>query len=64
MDDLEPTAKPDLALAGLAKQDLSDLSVDDLQERIENMRAEITRCEELITARGSTRAAADALFKS
>ena len=59
-----PTPKADLSLDGLIKQDLSDLSVDDLKERIANLRAEITRCEALIEARGSSLAAAESLFKS
>lgn len=62
MDD-EPREKPDLLLAKLAKQDLSILSLDDLAERIANMKAEIARCEGLIAAKSSTRAAAEKLFK-
>lgn len=59
----EPKEKPDLILAKIAKQDLSTLSLDDLRERIANMKAEIARCEALIGAKSDTRAAAEKLFK-
>ena len=62
MDD-EPREKPDLLLARLARQDLSTLSLGDLGERIDNMKAEIARCEALIASKSDTRAAADKLFK-
>ncbi len=61
-DDL-PRERPDWALDKLVKQDISDLSVDDLKERIANMRAEIERCEAAIDQRGDTKAAAEKLFK-
>ena len=44
-------------------QDLSALSVGELQERIGELRAEITRLEAEMTSKGATRSAADALFK-
>ena len=59
-----PRKKPDLTLASLGKDDLYEMSVADLQERIESLRAEISRCEDAIKNRGDTRAAAENLFKS
>lgn len=44
-------------------QDLSTLSVADLDERIDQLRAEIARIETERAAKGATRNAADALFK-
>lgn len=63
MDIDEPKEKPDLILEKIAKQDLSILSLDDLRERIANMKADIARCEALIGSKSDTRAAADKLFK-
>ncbi len=39
------------------------MSIGDLEERIANLRAEIARCEKAIAERGSTKAAAEKLFK-
>jgi uncharacterized small protein (DUF1192 family) len=44
-------------------QDLSLLSVGELDERIMQLRAEIERLEAELTAKGSTKAAAEALFR-
>ena len=44
-------------------QDLSLFSVDELRERINQLRAEIGRLEDELTAKGSTKAAAEALFR-
>lgn len=44
-------------------QDLSLLSVGELDERIAVLRAEIARLEADRAAKGSTKAAAEALFK-
>ncbi len=63
MDDQPLNEKPDLSLAFLAKQDLYALSVDDLDERIAALKAEIERCEAAKGDRGSTRDAAEKLFK-
>lgn len=54
---------PDLTLDKLGKQDLYSLSAADLEERIASLRAEIARCEQEIAKRGSTRSAAEKLFK-
>lgn len=45
-------------------QDLSLLSVDELRERIGQLRQEIGRLEVELAAKGATKAAAEALFKS
>lgn len=63
MNDEAPRAIPDLTLKAIGKQDLYDMSVGDLEERIEALRTEIARCEAAVAARGSTRSAADKLFK-
>ena len=44
-------------------QNLSELSVDDLEERIGQLRAEIERLENERTAKGSSRLAAEAFFR-
>jgi uncharacterized small protein (DUF1192 family) len=44
--------------------DLSDASVGELAERIEALRAEITRCEEAMKAKDAARLAADSVFGS
>ncbi|MEM6414738.1 MAG: DUF1192 domain-containing protein [Pseudomonadota bacterium] len=56
--------KPDLTLSKIKKQDLYDLSVSDLEERISNLTNEIERCRSIINDRGDTRAAAEQLFKT
>jgi uncharacterized small protein (DUF1192 family) len=45
-------------------QDLSLLSVFELQERIAHLKAEITRLEAAVAAKSSAKSAADAFFKS
>lgn len=45
-------------------QDLSLLSVDELGERIDLLKAEIVRLEEARSRKQASRAAADAFFKS
>lgn len=64
MDPESLNEKPDMTLGFLAKQDLYGLSVGDLEERIAAMKTEIARCEKALSERGSTRAAAEQLFKS
>lgn len=44
-------------------QDLSLLSVGELGERIEMLKAEIVRLQADMAAKGSTRSAAEALFR-
>ncbi len=44
-------------------QDLGKLSVDELRARIDMLRGEIARIEAAVEAKGSTRSAAEALFR-
>lgn len=62
--DLEEPQETDLSLAFLCKQDIYDLSVGDLEERIVAMREEIVRCEAAIKDRSASKSAAENLFKS
>ena len=64
MDPDDINEKPDMTLSFLAKQDLYEMSVDDLKDRIAAMRAEITRCEAALGDRDSSRSEAEKLFKS
>ena len=50
LEDLFPS-KPDDPLVALARQDLDPLSIEELGERIEALKAEITRVEAHIAAR-------------
>jgi len=63
MDEEALNEKPDMTLGYLAKQDLYDLSVSDLEERISALKMEITRCEKTLGDRGSSKSEADKLFK-
>ena len=62
LDDLFPS-KPDDPLIALAKQDLDPLSIEELQERIEALKAEIARVEAHRSAATKHRSAAEELFK-
>lgn len=44
-------------------QDLSLLSVGELRERIERLKAEIARLEQELNSKGASKSAAEALFK-
>jgi uncharacterized small protein (DUF1192 family) len=57
----EPRKKP--ARIHEIGQDLSLLSVAELRERVERLRAEIARLEADMAAKGETKAAAEALFR-
>lgn len=60
-EDLEPRVKKQ----GLPLFiDLSDFSIDELEARIAAMEGEIERCRQEIAGKKSTRASADAIFKS
>lgn len=63
MEDDRPRELPDLTLEKICKQDLYTMSVGDLKARIDNLKAEIARCEAAIATRNDTRSAADKLFK-
>lgn len=51
-------------LTDLETEDLSTISVEELEDRISRLKAEIVRTETEITAKQASRAAADAFFKS
>ena len=61
-DDLFPS-KPDDPLVALGRQDLDPLSIEELQERVEILRAEIARVEAHMDAATKHRSAAEQLFK-
>lgn len=61
-DENLPRRKDDLA-AQLGKQDLDPLSVDELNERVALLEAEIARSKSKIQYAVNHRASADALFK-
>lgn len=63
MEDDRPRELPDLTLEKISRQDLYTMSVGDLAARIDNLKAEIARCEAAIATRNDTRSAADKLFK-
>ncbi|MDP9421892.1 MAG: DUF1192 domain-containing protein [Pseudomonadota bacterium] len=57
------SSKPQDPLTQLIKQDLGPMSVDELNERIETLRAEIARVEQHLADTARHRSAADELFK-
>jgi uncharacterized small protein (DUF1192 family) len=61
-DDLLPNKIKQAGVEALSRQDITSLSIGDLQERIALLEAEILRCREAITARQATHAAAAAIF--
>ncbi|HEX5239036.1 MAG TPA: DUF1192 domain-containing protein [Sphingomicrobium sp.] len=62
LDELFPS-KPDDPLVALAKQDLDPLSIEELKERVEALRAEIARVEAHMQRAQTHRSAAEELFK-
>ena len=62
LEDLFPS-KPDDPLVALGRQDLDPLSIEELKERIEVLRAEIARVEAHMDAATRHRSAAEQLFK-
>lgn len=62
LDELFPS-KPDDPLTQLERQDLDPLSVDELEERITRLGAEIARVKTKIAASTSVRDAAEAIFR-
>jgi len=62
LDELFPS-KPDDPLVALAKQDLDPLSVDELEERIDALKAEIARVEAHMQRAQTHRSEAEELFK-
>lgn len=64
MDPDDLTARKTDNLKGLESEDLSSLSVDELEERAERLRAEITRADVAALAKRASRDAAESAFKS
>jgi uncharacterized small protein (DUF1192 family) len=62
LDDLFPS-KPDDPLVALGRQDLDPMSIAELTERIEALKAEIARVEAHMLRAQVHRSAADELFK-
>ena len=62
LDDLFPS-KPGDPLVELAKQDLDPMSIEELQSRIQSLKAEIARVEAHMTLAQAHRSAAEELFK-
>jgi uncharacterized small protein (DUF1192 family) len=62
LDELFPD-KPADPLAGLVRQDLDPLSIEELNERIATLKAEIARVEAHIERVNRDRTAAEELFK-
>lgn len=60
MFDDQPVKKPKGHEVGMP---IDTLSVDELEERIGQLEAEIARLREAISARQQTKAAADSIFK-
>ena len=61
-DELFPR-KPDDPLASLSRQDLDPLSMEELNERIAGLEAEVARVRAHIDRAVNHRASAEALFK-
>jgi len=57
------SSKPTDPLTLVAKQDLGPISQDELAERIDLLKAEITRVEQHLAESQAHRSAADELFK-
>ena len=62
LEDLFPS-KPGDPLVEIGKQDLDPMSVDELQDRIEALKAEIARVEAHMQRAQTHRSAAEELFK-
>ena len=62
-EDAAPRRMRGQLLADLSKEDLDLYAVEELQERIEGLEAEISRVRRVMERKQSGRAAADALFK-
>ena len=61
-DDLDPRPQRGAALQALGREDLDLYAVDELNERIEALEAEIARARQAIETKQSKKNAADALF--
>ena len=63
MDLDEPLRPPPTGAVSLAKEDISAFSVSELEERIELLKAEIARSEQLIASKRSSQDAAEDVFR-
>lgn len=61
-DDLDPRPQRGAALKALGREDLDLYAVEELQERISDLEAEIARSRAAIETKASKKSAADALF--
>lgn len=61
-DDLDPRPARGAALTALGREDLDLYAVEELDERIAALKAEIARCEAARQSKQSRKSAADALF--
>lgn len=62
--DLDELAPRKASGAPLGQEDLSRFSIEDLDERIASLHAEIKRCEAAKAAKQATRDSANRFFKS
>jgi uncharacterized small protein (DUF1192 family) len=61
-EDLEPRPQRGANLTALSREDLDLYAVEELNERIEALQAEIDRSRSAIAAKAAKKSAADALF--
>jgi uncharacterized small protein (DUF1192 family) len=61
-EDLEPRSVRGAGVTALGREDLDLYSVEELNERIEALQAEIERSTAAIAAKNAKKSAADALF--
>ena len=61
-EDNEPRAGRGAAVKALGREDLDLYSVEELNERIADLQAEIDRCRTAIDGKQAKKSAADALF--
>ncbi len=62
-DDLEPKRRRGEALQALAREDLSLLGIEELEERITALETEIMRIRDQLQKKQGSLSAAEALFK-
>ena len=62
-DDLEPRRRRGEALQALAREDLTLLGIEEIEERITALEAEIARIRDQLSKKQGSRSAAEALFK-
>ena len=60
LDDIRPVKKPEITIG----EDLSLLSIGELEHRIQILESEIARIREVLAGKQSSKAAADAFFRN